>query len=135
MRISIIRTSALLASMCFALTQSAAAAGSYLCAIGEVYECTAVTGCERAALKDINLSAFIALDVDKKQLTSVTVGEQERTEDVEGLSATDKAIFLYGSQDEETWNATVSLATGTLTGGITSGSSSFAIFGNCTPKP
>jgi hypothetical protein len=110
------------------------AASPYLCAIGEVYECVAVSGCKRAALEDINMSAFMTLDVDKKQLTSATMGEDTRTEDIEGISATDKAIFLYGTQDEETWNATVSLETGALTGGITSGPSSFAIFGNCTPK-
>jgi len=40
---------------------------------------------------------------------------------------TDVAVF-------ELWlrNATISLETGALTGGVTSGTSSFAIFGNCT---
>jgi hypothetical protein len=74
------------------------------------------------------------LDVDKKQLSSATIGEPSRAEDIEGVSVTDKAIFLYGTQDQETWNASISLESGALSGGITSGPSSFAFFGNCTPK-
>jgi hypothetical protein len=62
------------------------------------------------------------------------IGENGETEDIEGLSSNDKNIFLYGTQDQETWNATISLENGALTGGISSGTSSFALFGNCTKK-
>jgi hypothetical protein len=135
MRILTTRTGLVIGLVCLAPTQVFAAASSYLCAISEVYECAAADGCERADLKDINLSAFITVDVDKKQLSSAGVGEALRTEDIEGVAMTDKAVFLYGTQDEETWNATLSLENGALSGGITSGPSSFAIFGNCMPKP
>ncbi len=121
--------------LCLAPTSGFAAAGSYLCAIGEAYECLAVTGCKRVSLSEVNLAAFIAVDVDNKKLSSATIGRPADEEDVEGVTVTDKAIFLYGTQDEETWNATVSLENGALTGGISSGSSSFALFGHCTPKP
>ncbi|MGA8692004.1 MAG: hypothetical protein WB662_19425 [Methyloceanibacter sp.] len=133
MRISI-STALLMASICLVPVAASAASGSYICAINEVYECQAVTGCQRASLDAINLSEFIVLDVDKKQLTSASIGEEGRTEDIEGLTSTDKAIFLYGSQGEDTWNATVSLTTGALTGGISSGTSSFALFGSCRQK-
>jgi hypothetical protein len=133
MRISIL-TAALLASICLVPVAASAASGSYICAINEVYECQAVTGCQRASLAAVNLSAFIVLDLDKKQLTGAAIGDAGRTEDIEGLSSTDKSIFLYGTQDQETWNATVSLETGALTGGISGGPSSFALFGACTKK-
>jgi hypothetical protein len=133
MRISI-STALLMASICLVPVAASAASGSYICAINEVYECQAVTGCQRASLDAINLSEFIVLDVDKKQLTSASIGEEGRTEDIEGLTSTDKAIFLYGTQGEDTWNATVSLTTGALTGGISSGTSSFALFGSCRQK-
>ncbi len=133
MRVSI-STGFLLAAICLVPVTASAAASSYLCAIGEAYECVAVDGCKRVALKSVNLSAFMLLDVDKKQLSSATIGEPSRSEDIEGVSVTDKAIFLYGTQDQETWNASISLESGALSGGITSGPSSFAFFGNCTPK-
>jgi hypothetical protein len=134
MRVSI-STALVIASICpVPVMASAAASGSYICAIGEVYECQGVTGCKRVSTDAINLSEFIVLDTDKKQLTSASMGETPRTEDIEGLSSTDKNIFLYGTQGEDTWNATISLENGSLSGGISSGGSSFALFGNCTPK-
>jgi hypothetical protein len=133
LRISISKVCVAIA-ICVAPTHGFAAASSYLCAISEAYECMAVTGCKRAALEDINLSPLILVDLDKKQLTSVTMGDPARTEDIEGVSATDKAVFLHGTQGEGTWNAIVSLENGALTGGISIGTSSFSIFGNCTPK-
>jgi hypothetical protein len=125
---------ALMASAFVATGALAAASGAYLCAIGEVYECEAVTGCKRVSTDTINLSEFIVVDVDKKQMTEVAIGENGETEDIEGLSSNDKAIFLHGHQDQETWNAAISLETGALTGGISSGPSSFALFGHCTKK-
>ncbi|MGB6345779.1 MAG: hypothetical protein WBF40_00295, partial [Methyloceanibacter sp.] len=82
----------------------------------------------------INLSEFIVIDIDKKQLSETAIGEDGQTEDIEGLTVTDKAIFLHGTQDQETWNMSVSLENGAMTGGITSGTSSFAVFGHCTQK-
>lgn len=111
-----------------------AATGSYMCAFTDVYECETVKGCHRAALDAINIPEFIVIDLDKKQLTGAAIGHDHRTEDIEGMTSTDKLIFLHGTQDEETWNATVTLETGAVAGGITSGASSFAVFGNCTPK-
>jgi hypothetical protein len=125
----------LIAFVCLAPGGAFAAAGSYLCAIGEVHECMAVTGCKRVSPQEVNLSPFIAVDVDNKKLSSVAVGRKADEEDIEGFTVTDKALFLYGTQDEETWNATVSLVDGTLTGGISSEGSSFALFGHCTAKP
>jgi hypothetical protein len=133
MRISISTACGVFAALCL-VPMTAAAAGSYLCAVGEAYECQGVTGCQRVSTDAINLSEFFVLDTDKKQLTSVSIGEASRSEDIEGMSATDKNIFLYGTQDVETWNMTVSLENGALAGGITSGASSFALFGNCTKK-
>lgn len=132
MRNSIVKACLLVASICAG--PSLAAADSYICAVGEVFECEPVEGCKRADLDAINLSAFILVDTDKKQLTSGDMGEEQRTEDVEGMSVTDKAIFLHGTQDVETWNAVISLETGSLSAGISNADSSFSVFGNCTKK-
>ena len=133
MRVSI-ATALLIASICLVSGTASAASGAYICAIGEVYECQAVDGCKRVSTDAANLSEFIVLDIDKKQLTSASMGETPKTEDIEGISSTDKNILLYGTQDVDTWNATISLETGALSGGISSGPSSFALFGNCTQK-
>ena len=132
MRNSILGPAALIAGLC--ALPVAASAQSYICAIGEVYECEPVTGCKRVSTDTINLSEYIVVDVDKKQLTEAAIGENGETEDIEGITSTDKAIYLHGQQDQETWNATISLEDGSLTGGISSTPSSFAMFGHCTKK-
>jgi len=135
MRNLILGPAALIAGLCaLPVAASAAASGSYICAIGEVYECEAVNGCKRVSTDTINLSEFIIVDIDKKQLTEAAIGENGETEDIEGLSSDDKNIFLYGTQGKETWNATISLENGSFTGGISDAPSSFALFGNCTKK-
>ena len=86
-----------------------------ICAVGEVYECEAVNGCKRTSTDAINLSEFIIVDTDKKQMTSASLGEKTpTTEDIEGLTATDKNVLIYGTQGADTWNATISLETGGL---------------------
>jgi hypothetical protein len=122
------------AAISLAPSASYAAASVYICALQAVYECHAIGDCKEANLDAVNLSDFMILDVDKKQLTSAGMGGPSRTEDIEGITVTDKAIYLYGTQDQETWNATLMLETGDLVGGIASGKSSFALFGACTPK-
>lgn len=132
MRHSILGPAALIAGLC--ALPVAASAQSYICAVGEVYECEAVIGCKRVSTDTMNLSEFILVDVDKKQLTELAIGENGETEDIEGITSTDKAIFMHGQQDKETWNATISLENGSFTGGITSSPSSFAVFGHCMKK-
>jgi hypothetical protein len=133
MRMSI-SAALLIASIGFFPAAAAAATGSYMCAFTDVYECETVTGCKRAALNAINIPEFVVIDLDKKQLTGAAIGHAHRTEDIEGMTSNDKLIFLHGTQDEETWNATITVETGALAGGLTSGASSFAVFGNCTRK-
>ncbi len=134
MRHPILRAAALSVSLCALPAVGYADGGQYICAVGEVYECEAVNGCKRVSTDTINLSEFIVVDIDKKTLTGASIGDKPQTEEAEGIVVTDKNVFLYGTQDVETWNATFSLETGALTGGISSGDSSFALFGHCTKK-
>jgi len=129
-----ISTALLFASACLLPAAANAATGSYMCAFSDVYECETVAGCQRASLHAINIPEFIVVDLDKKQLTGASLTDEHRTEDIEGMTSDDKHIFLHGTQHEETWNATITLETGALAGGITSSTSSFAVFGNCTRK-
>ena len=94
MRNSMLRASALVAGLCaLPAVASAAASGSYICAIGEVYECVAVTGCNRVSTDTINLSEFIIVDVDKKQLTEAAIGENG-----ESAVRSDRAEMLANTQ-------------------------------------
>jgi hypothetical protein len=137
MRLSIYKGCLGLAVLCVTSATSYAEK-SYLCAVNEVYECAAVTGCSRVSLKDANLAGVMLLDVEKKQLTSAPIGEDPRTDDIEGLTVTDDAILLHGTgkrKTDRTWSAVISLKTGNLSAGVSTPESSLALSGTCSAKP
>ena len=109
---------------------------SYLCAINEVYECVAVSGCSRISLEDANLTGIMLLDLEKKQLSIAPLGQDPSTEDIEGVTVSDDAILLHGiGKKGRTWSAAISPKTGSLSAGVSSLDSSLALLGTCTAKP
>ena len=138
MRISILKVCVGLSSICMAPAVGFAAEKSYLCAINEVYECVAVTGCSRISLEDANLTGIMLIDVEKKQLRTAPLGGERRADDIESVAVTDKAILLHGSgikQTDRTWSAVISLETGDVTAGVSTLDSSLSLLGKCTAQP
>ena len=74
MRISISKFCVGLVFLCMVPAAGFAAEKSYLCAINEVYECVAVTGCSRISLEDANLVGIMLIDLEKKQLRRAPLG-------------------------------------------------------------
>jgi hypothetical protein len=111
---------------------------SYLCAINEVYECVAVTGCSRISLEDANLVGIMLIDMEKKQLRTAPLGGEPRADDIESVAVTDKAILLHGTgkrETDRTWSAVISLETGNVTAGVSTLDSSLSLLGKCTAQP
>jgi hypothetical protein len=110
---------------------------AYLCAINEVYECVAVTGCSRISLDDANLAGVMLIDVEKKQLSSAPLGQDPTTDTIDSATVTDDAILLHGigkKDADRTWSAVISLKTGNLSAGVSTLTSSLALTGKCTAK-
>jgi hypothetical protein len=110
---------------------------AYLCAINEVYECVAVTGCSRISLDDANLAGVMLIDVEKKQLSSAPLGQDPSTDAIDSVTVTDGAILLHGigkKDADRTWSAVISLKTGNLSAGVSTPTSSLALTGECTAK-
>src|SRR6187549_3218652 len=121
MRLLISKLCVGLAFLCIVPAAGFTAEKSYLCAINEVYECVAVTGCSRISLEDANLTGIMVIDVEKKQLRTAPLGGEQRADDIESLAVTDKAILLHGKGIKETdraWSAVISLETGNVTAGV-----------------
>jgi hypothetical protein len=115
-----------------------AAEKSYLCAINEVYECVAVTGCSRISLEDANLVGIMLIDLEKKQLRRAPLGGEPSADDIESVAVTDKAILLHGTGKKDadrTWSAVIALDTGNLTAGVSTLDSSLSLLGKCTAQP
>ena len=138
MRISISKFCVGLASICMAPAVGFAAEKSYLCAINEVYECVAVTGCSRISLDDANLVGIMLIDLEKKQLRRAPLGGEPSADDIESVAVTDKAILLHGTGKKDadrTWSAVIALDTGNLTAGVSTLDSSLSLLGKCTAQP
>ena len=138
MQISISKFCVGLASICMAPAVGFAAEKSYLCAINEVYECVAVTGCSRISLDDANLVGIMLIDLEKKQLRRAPLGGEPSADDIESVAVTDKAILLHGTGKKDadrTWSAVIALDTGNLTAGVSTLNSSLSLLGKCTAQP
>ena len=138
MRNSISKLCLGLAFVCMVPSTGLTAEKSYLCAINEVYECVAVTGCSRISLEDANLTGIMLIDVENKQLRTAPLGGEHRADDIESLDVTDKAILLHGKGIKETdraWSAVISLDTGNVTAGVSTLDSSLSLLGKCTAQP
>ena len=138
MRILIFRICLGLIFICMVPATGSTAEKSYLCAINEVYECVAVTGCSRISVEDANLTAIMLIDIEKKQLRTAHLGGESRTDDIENVTITDKAILLHGNgikQTDRTWSAVISLEKGNLTAGVSTLDSALSLLGRCTAQP
>ena len=65
---------ALLAGLFFVLPMHAVAGPGYACSVAEIFECTAVAGCQRVSAAQANLPPFVTLDVKQKRLFSGLFG-------------------------------------------------------------
>ena len=75
---------------------------AYLCAINEVYECVAVTGCSRISLEDANLAGVMLIDVENKQLRSAPLGDEPTSDAIDSVTVADDAILLHGVGKKDT---------------------------------
>jgi hypothetical protein len=67
MRFSIFPAAAFFAALCLAPLQ-ASASPAYACSVAEIFECTAVAGCQRVSAAQANLPPFVTLNVKEKNL-------------------------------------------------------------------
>ena len=95
MRISTSKIFVGLAFLCMVPTIGFTEEKSYVCAINEIYECVAVTGCSRDSLEDANLAGIMVIDMEKKQLRTAPLGGEPRADDIESVAVNDKAILLH----------------------------------------
>ena len=138
MRISISKFCVGLAFLLLGPTTGFTAEKSYLCAINEVYECVAVTGCSRISLEDANLVGIMLIDMEKKQLRRAPLGGEASADGIDSVAVTEKAILLHGTGKKDadrTWSAVISLETGNLTAGVSTLDSSLSLVGKCTAQP
>lgn len=132
MRFSKFPAAALFAVLCFAPMQ-ASASPAYACSVAEIFECTAVAGCQRVSAAQANLPPFVTLNVKEKALFSGLFGGQ-------GLFSSGdvyedpRVLILHGRHALLTWTAVVAKDTGDMSMSISQLGKTFSQFGSCTPQ-
>jgi hypothetical protein len=121
-----------LATLCLVPMQ-AAASPAYDCAVAEVFECTAVSGCKRVSAQDANLPPMVTLNVKEKNLFSGLFGGEGLLESGDTYED-EKVLILHGRRALQTWTAIVAKDTGAMSGSISNLGKIYAQFGTCTGK-
>jgi hypothetical protein len=123
---------ALLAGLCF-VPVPAAAAPAYACSVAEIFECTAVAGCQRVSAAQANLPPFVTLNVKEKALFSGLFGGQGLFSPGD-VYEDPTVLILHGRHGLLTWTAVVAKDTGQMSMSIAQLGKTFSQFGSCTPQ-
>ena len=124
---------ALLAALGFAPTP-ASAGPAWGCSVAEIFECTAVAGCQRVSAAQANLPPFVTLNVKEKTLLSGLFGGQGLFNPGD-VYEDERVLILHGRHDLLTWTAVVAKDTGQMSMSIANLGKTYAQFGACTPQP
>jgi hypothetical protein len=108
-----------------------------LCALSEIHECVAVTGCERVRPQEIGLyTSFISVDLQKREIRAkgtdnITVADK--------LFEVEDKIVLAGAEADDWvddravgYSLTISRDNGDMLLTSGGGQVSFVVFGSCT---
>ena len=133
MRLLKFAASALLAAVCF-VPMRASANPAYACSVAEIFECTAVAGCQRVSAAQANLPPFVTLNVKEKRLFSGLFGGEGLFEPGD-VYEDENVLILHGRHGLLTWTAVVAKDTGQMSMSIANLGKTYAQFGSCTPQP
>ncbi len=123
---------ALLSALCFS-PLPAQASPAYACSVAEIFECSAVAGCQRVSAAQANLPPFVTLNVKEKTLFSGLFGGQGLFEPGD-VYEDEKVLILHGRQGLLTWTSVVAKDTGQMSMSIANLGKTYAQFGSCTPQ-
>ena len=132
MRVSKFVPFAFLAALCSA-PMPAVADPAWACSVAEIFECTAVAGCQRVSAAQANLPPFVTLNVKEKALFSGLFGGQGLFSPGD-VYEDPQVLILHGRHGLLTWTAVVAKDTGAMSMSIAQLGKTFSQFGSCTPQ-
>ena len=111
----------------------AIAGPAYACSVAEIFECTAVAGCQRVSAAQANLPPFVTLNVKEKRLFSGLFGGEGLFEPGD-VYEDENVLILHGRHGLLTWTAVVAKDSGQMSMSIANLGKTYAQFGSCTPQ-
>jgi len=106
---------------------------AYACAVHEVFECTAVSGCKRVRHAEAGIPPMVTLNVREKNLFSGLFGGGALLENGD-VYEDENVLIMRGRKGLQTWTAVVEKPSGAMAGSISQAGRTFAQFGTCEPS-
>jgi hypothetical protein len=131
MRLSKVTPWAFLMALCVVPMPALADFG---CSVAEIFECTAVAGCQRVSAAQANLPPFVTLNVKEKRLFSGLFGGEGLFEPGD-VYEDPNVLILHGRHGLLTWSAVVNKATSQMSMSIANLDKTYAQFGACALQP
>lgn len=127
----LLKLAALAPLAAFALSPvTAHAAPKYACAVHEVFECTAVSGCKRVKHSQAGIPPMVTLNVKEKGLFSGLFGGVNLLEKGD-VYEDEQVLIMRGRKGLQTWTAVVEKPSGAMSGTIAQAGRAYTQFGTC----
>ena len=110
-------------------------ANRFLCTTHQAFECEAGEDCDLVMIEDLNLPAFIVVDLDKKTLSSTEASGEGRTTEMANLQFVDPLIVIQTAQNGRGMSWVIHEPTGKSTMSVAIHHEAYIFFGSCTPMP
>jgi hypothetical protein len=104
-----------------------------LCAGVQATECFEGGECGIDLPENLNMPAFIEIDLDAKLLSTTAASGENRTTPITALSREDGSIFLQGHEMGKGFTFVIDEQSGQVTVAIAAQGRAVIVFGNCTP--
>ena len=102
----------------------------HACAVHEVFECTAISGCKRITHETADIPPMLTLNVKEKNLFSGLFGGGALLEQGDGYDD-EKVLIMRGRKGLQTWSAVVEKPPAKMSGTIAQAGRALTQFGTC----
>jgi hypothetical protein len=105
----------------------------FLCAPVQATVCFNDGECEIDLPWNLNIPAFIEVDLEAKRLSTTAASGENRATPIENVTRRDGLIVLQGFEMGRAFSWVISEETGQVTAAIASEGRAVSVFGSCTP--
>ncbi len=104
-----------------------------LCAAVQASHCVEAGECTIDLPWNLNVPAFIEIDLEAKQLATTAASGENRVTPIEHMSRRDGTIVLQGFEKERAFSFVITESTGQVTVAVATEGRAVSVFGSCTP--
>jgi len=110
-------------------------ADTFLCSSSYASACFETGDCESGPPWNLNVPAFILVDLTNKQLSTTKASGENRVTPIKNLERSEGRVIIQGVEMGRAFSVLIDEASGVLSGTVARDGVGVVVFGNCTPAP